>query len=86
MLLYFIKLVYLSRFGITLSIETTVSLKKDLEIFVSYDYQMKKAPKWYRDLYKEFVKDNPNKAEERKIKIIEEFDHRLTKGPIPIYE
>ena len=59
------------RFGITLGVKTMAPIKKDQEFFAPYRYAMDSAPKWYRQLYKQFVKDNPTKADEGQIKIIE---------------
>ena len=48
---------------------------------------MSVAPKWYRELYKEFIKENPTKADENQVKIMEEIDLILaTKGPIPAWD
>ena len=45
------------------------------------------APKWYRELYKEFAKENPTKVDNGQMKIIEEIEnHYATKGPIPGWE
>ena len=43
------------------------------------------APKWYRELYKQFVKDNPTKADQGQIKIIEYIDEKLAKSDIPMW-
>ena len=51
--------------------KTIAPIKKDQEFFAPYGYTMDFAPKWYRELYKQFVKDNPTKADEGQIKIIE---------------
>ena len=55
---------YYSRFGITLGGKTMAPIKKDQEFFAHYGYTMDFAPKWYRESYKQFVKDNPTKADE----------------------
>ena len=59
-------------------------IKKDQEFFAPYGYTMDSAPKWYRELYKQFVKDNPTKADKGQIKIIEYIDEKLAKGDIPM--
>ena len=40
-------------------------MKKDEELFVHYGYPQRFAPKWYRELYKEFAKQNPEKASKK---------------------
>ena len=60
-------------------------IKKDQEFFAPYGYAMDYAPKWYRELYKQFVKDNPTKANEGQIKVIEYIDKKLAKGDIPMW-
>ena len=76
----FITLKYF-RFGITQSVASLVPIKKDEEFFVSYNYQMDvhkhsifTTPKWYRQLYKKFVTENPSQADEKYLKNIEEID------------
>ena len=44
------------------------------------------APKWYRELYKQFAKDNPTKADKGQIQRIEYIDEKLAKGDIPFKE
>ena len=60
-------------------------IKKDQEFFSHYGYTMDSAPKWYRQLYKQFVKDNPTKADEGQIKIIEYIDKSLAKSDIQMW-
>ena len=43
------------------------------------------APKWYRESYKQFVKDNPTKANEGRMKMIDDIDKMLEKGDIPTW-
>ena len=59
-----------------------VPIKKDQELFVSYGYNMATAPKWYRELYKQYAKENPKKADNRALKIIEDVELNLEKGDI----
>ena len=40
------------------------------------------GPKWYRQLYKQFSKDNPSKANEGTLKMIEEYERQLAEGDI----
>ena len=65
--------------------KTIAPIKKDQEFFAPYGYTMDFAPKWYRELYKQFVKDNPTKADTGQIKIIEYIDEKLAKGDIPMW-
>ena len=45
------------------------------------------APKWYRELYKEFAKENPTKIDDNQMKLIKEIDNHLaTKGPIASWD
>ena len=44
---------------------------------------MGNAPKWYREVYKQFAKDNPTKADEGTLKTIEKIEDDLSKGDIP---
>ena len=60
-------------------------IKKDQEFFAPYGYTMDFAPKWYRELYKQFVKDNPTKTNEVQIKVIKYIDEKLAKGDIPMW-
>ena len=59
-------------------------MKKDEELFVHYGYPQRFAPKWYRELYKEFAKQNPEKANKKSLKVIKEIDDALAKHPIPL--
>merc|ERR1712008_521608 len=74
-----------ARFGITLGVKTMATIKKDQEFLAPYGYTMDYAPKWYRELYKQFVKDNPTKADEGQIKIIEYIDEKLAKVDVPMW-
>ena len=65
--------------------KTIAPIKKDQEFFAPYGYTMDFAPKWYRELYKQFVKDNPTKANEGRMKMIDDIDKMLEKGDIPIW-
>ena len=60
-------------------------IQKDQEFFAPYGYTMDFAPKWYRELYKQFAKDNPTKADKGQIEIIEFIDKQLAKGDIPMW-
>ena len=60
-------------------------IKKDQEFFAPYGYTMDFAPKWYRELYKQYAKDNPTKADKGQIQIIEYIDEMLAKGDIPTW-
>ena len=60
-------------------------IQKDQEFFAHYGYNMDFAPKWYRELYKQFAKDNPTKADKGQIQIIEYIDEKLAKLDIPLW-
>ena len=60
-------------------------IQKDQEFFAHYGYNMDFAPKWYRELYKQFAKDNPNKVDKRQMQIIEYIDEKLAKLEIPLW-
>ena len=60
-------------------------IQKDQEFFAPYGYSMDFAPKWYRELYKQFAKDNPTKADKVQIQSIEYIDEMLAKGDIPLW-
>ena len=48
---------------------------------------MRTAPKWYRDLYKKFIEENPTKNDESQMKTINDIDNIVaTKGPIPSWD
>ena len=53
------------RFGLTNAVKTTVPVKKDEEYFVEYGYvrTLVAAPKWYRDLFREFVNQQEDPSE-----------------------
>ena len=70
------------RFGITLAAYTKVPIKKNQEFFASYGHNMVTGPKWYRQLYKQFSKENPSKANEGTLKMIEEYERQLAEGDI----
>ena len=57
-------------------------IKKDQELFVSYAYNMATAPKWYRQLYKQYAKENPKKADKKVLNLIEDIELHLEKGDI----
>ena len=46
------------RFGVIGALKSKKYIKKDQELFVSYDYQIKTAPLWYIKFYKEFIEEN----------------------------
>ena len=78
------------RFGVTNAVITLVPIKKDEEYFVNYGYPLQgNTPTWYRDVFKQFAKENPTdrnleylqKIEEIE-KAIEEYDKNGT--PIPL--
>ena len=73
------------RFGITLGVKTMAPIQKDQEFFAHYAYTMDFAPKWYRELYKQFAKDNPTKVDKGQMQIIEYIDEKLAKGDIPLW-
>ena len=60
-------------------------IQKDQEFFAPYGYSMDFAPKWYRELYKQFAKDNPTKADKWHIQSIEYIDEMLAKGDFPLW-
>ena len=60
-------------------------IQKDQEFFAPYGYNMDFAPKWYRELYKQFAKDNPTKVDKRQMQIIEYIDEKLAKLDIPLW-
>jgi len=64
-----------ARFGLLLSFKTTVPIKKGEEIFSNYGYKMELAPKWYRDDYKKFVKENPSLFDENILEEIEALEN-----------
>ena len=47
---------------------------------------METGPRWYRELYKKFAKDNPMTANEGYLKSIEAVEIRLAKGDIPTWD
>ena len=61
-------------------------IKKDQEFFVYYGYDKVTGPKWYRQLYKQFAKDNPKEADEGTLKMIEEFERQVAEGDIKPWE
>ena len=61
-------------------------IQKDQEFFAPYGYNMDFAPKWYRELYKQFAKDNPTKVDKRQMQIIEYIDEKLAKLDIPLWD
>ena len=63
------------RFGLIISYKTTVPIKQGEEIFVNYGFPMKDAPKWYRDMYKKFAKENPTKKDNEILKEIRFLEH-----------
>ena len=64
-----------ARFGLINAIKTSYPIKKDEEFFASYGYQLTRSPKWYRDLYRQFAKANPEV-----IRTIDEFESGLTEA------
>jgi len=64
-----------ARFGLINAIKTIYPIKKDEELFASYGYSMTKSPKWYRDLYRQFAKANPDV-----IRTIDEFESGLNEA------
>ena len=64
-----------ARFGLINAIKTIYPIKKDEEFFASYGYSMTKSPKWYRDLYRQFAKANPDV-----IRTIDEFESGLNEA------
>ena len=68
------------RFGIVNAVKSVKSIKKDDEYFASYGYQMTSAPKWYRELYKKFAKENPDKADAGILDLIAEVEDQIAKG------
>ena len=67
-------------------------IQKDQEFLAPYGYSMDYAPKWYRELYKQFAKDNPTKADKGQIQTIEYIDEmmavviqQMAKGDIPLW-
>ena len=60
-------------------------IKKDQEFLAPYGFTMDFAPKWYRELYKKFVKDNPTKVDKGQMQIIEYIDEKLAKLDIPLW-
>lgn len=71
------------RFGLTNAVKTTVPVKKDEEYFVEYGYayNIVAAPKWYRDLFRQFVKQEKDPSEEylEKIDQINELEAKQAK-------
>ena len=65
--------------------KTKAPIQKDQEFFAHYGYSMDFAPKWYRELYKQFAKDNPTKADKGQIQSIEYIDEKLAEGDIPLW-
>ena len=61
-----------ARFGLVNALMTIFPIKKDEEFFASYGYQFTSSPKWYRDLYRQFPKANPET-----IRAIDEFEAGL---------
>ena len=74
---------FFSRFGLINSVKTLTSIKKDEEFFVNYKYAMNNSPKWYRELYKKFASENPGRANQDYLKIIEAFDNYFSNNHRP---
>ena len=49
------------RYGIVAAIKTKRYIKKDQELFADYGYDFHTSPKWYRYLFRQYVKENPIK-------------------------
>ena len=68
---------FVLRFGLTNAVKTKALVKKDEEYFVEYGYAntLGVAPKWYRDLFREFVKqlEDPSEYLDR-IKDLDELE------------
>ena len=60
-----------------------VPIKKDEEIFHNYDYPMKFAPTWYRNLYKKLAKENPSKVDEKVLREIQTLELIYARFHIP---
>jgi len=73
-----------ARFGIILSLKTSMPMKKGEELFTHYGYTQTFAPKWYRELYKHYAKENPEKASKESLRVIQEIDDVLEKHQIPL--
>ena len=63
----------LPRFGVILSVKTSVDIKKDEEYFASYGYGIP-GPSWYRDVYAKYAKENPSEEAKERLK---EFDRAI---------
>ncbi len=55
-------------------------IKKDEEYFANYGYPMLAAPKWHRDLFRQYAKDNPGIFKPEKLKQLEDYEAELAKG------
>ena len=71
-----------ARFGVTLAVMTTKSIKKGEEYFASYGYSMISAPKWYRELYKKFAEENPDSFDPKKLEEIELLEKAIAEGRV----
>ena len=68
---------FVFRFGLTNAVKTKAPVQKDEEYFVEYGYinTLDRAPKWYRDLFREYVKQLEDPSEFlHKIKNLDELE------------
>ncbi len=65
------------RFGIVNAVMTKEEIKKDQEYFASYGYSVVNGPKWYRDLFREYALENPDKVKKTTLDELEEFELKL---------
>ena len=62
--------------------KTRRTFKKDEEFFASYGYRLPTGPKWYRELYRKFAKENPDLADESILKQLDELEDLIAKGKV----
>ena len=63
-----------------LSVKTREPLEKGEEYFASYGYSIQSAPKWYRNLYREFAAENPDTDFSESLEAIDKYEAVLAKG------
>ena len=64
----------LNRFGIVLAIKTTEFIFKDQELFAHYGYSFKSSPRWYRNLFRQYAKENPTEGNLKKLDELNEAE------------
>ena len=52
--------IFRTRFGLVSAVKTTKDVKEGDEFLVHYGYKVKTGPRWYKKLFEEHKKKNPN--------------------------